>query len=697
MRKLPGMAWVVIGFVPWILYWILSGMGLWTAAVVAGLLVSIPPNAYRVYQRQTKAMELVALVFFAAHFLVTVLLGSPLFRFYDAVLINGTLAAMAWGTLLAGTPFTYQYAREDWPREYWNNSHFRRANEIVTAAWGVIFLGNLALGALSLAHPSARSWLAAVLPNCGIGLGVAFSIWFPRWYPRRVAARLIAERSPYNWPAARFASPRPRSDTSHDVIVVGAGIGGLAAGGLLAQRGLKVLVAEQHSRPGGYCTSWEAGVQKGDTQLRYTFDAGVHDVSGLGPRGPVRNLLRQLDLEGKLDWRPMQHEYFLPGLHLRPSPKIEDLLTTLEGHFPDERQNLRTFFGEMEAVYRDLYAEVDKTGGVPCYPDTVDEMVAFPRRHPHAFRWMETPFGEMLDVHFRDPRLKQFLSALTGYLSDRPETLTAGAMAPIFGYYFDGGFYPAGGSQSFAAALTEVIRQHGGQMRLRTAVSRLRIEKGRAVGVELASGEVHRAEAVISNADVRKTFLELVGREHLPPDFARRVQGLEFSASAFEVFLGVDYEPEIAPITKVSLDGQKVQIAIPSKVDPSLAPPGHASLTLVKLIPQAEAVTWDRKAPDYASRRRRAGEELIGTAEKVMPGLREHIVWRQDGTPATCARYAGATGGAIYGPAAGQWRPPNKSPIERLYLAGAGVFPGPGIEAAVISGTLAADAVYRRP
>jgi len=71
-------------------------------------------------------------------------------------------------------------------------------------------------------------------------------------------------------------------------------------------------------------------------------------------------------------------------------------------------------------------------------------------------------------------------------------------------------------------------------------------------------------------------------------------------------------------------------------------------------------------------------------------------VYRQDGSPATFARYAWTTGGAIYGPAAGQWQLARKTPIERLYLAGAGVFPGAGVEAVVISGTLAADAVCGR-
>ncbi len=87
------------------------------------------------------------------------------------------------------------------------------------------------------------------------------------------------------------------------------------------------------------------------------------------------------------------------------------------------------------------------------------------------------------------------------------------------------------------------------------------------------------------------------------------------------------------------------------------------------------------------------GDSLIALAEHTLPGLSEHIVYRQDGSPATFARYAWTTGGAIYGPALGQWRPPAKSPVERLVLAGAGVFPGAGVEAVVISGTLAADAL----
>ncbi|MBI4590928.1 MAG: FAD-dependent oxidoreductase, partial [Candidatus Rokubacteria bacterium] len=559
--------------------------------------------------------------------------------------------------------------------------------------WGFIFTANAGLGALSLIWPTARLWLVAILPQIGIGLGVALSIALPRWYPRWSIAREIAARDPYRWPMPSFGSARPSDKTQHDVIVIGAGIGGLTAAALLAKRGLKVLVLEQHYLPGGFCTAWPRSVRRGERQLRYVFDAGVHDVSGLGPRGPVRYLLKQLDLEAGLGWRRVSHEYLLPGLRLKVPHHVDDFIRALADRFPAEASRIEAFFAEMEAVYRELYADVHLTGGVPCPPSTVEGMLAYPVGHPHALRWMQVPFGAMLDAYFREPRLKEFLSVLTGYLSDNPNALTVGAMAPIFGYYFDGGYYPVGSSQAFAAALVSAIEERGGQVRLRTAVSRILVEEGRAVGVELASGEIHRAQALVSNSDVRRTFLDLVGPRYLPRDFVREVQTLAPSTSAFVVFLGVNYVPDIEPITIQVADGQGLAIAIPSKVDPSLAPPGHSSVSLITLMPAAEVRRWNRKEPGYAARKRRVGEALITLAEHAMPGLREHIVYKQEGSPATFARYAWTTGGAIYGPAVGQRRLPAKSPIERLVLAGSGVFPGAGVEAVVISGVLAADAI----
>jgi phytoene dehydrogenase-like protein len=681
---------MALGFLPWAGYWGLASAVHWGAGAAAGLAGAVGVCAWQRRRGRLKPIELTTLGFFAALPVAAAVAGPVWLRAHDAVLASGALALMAWGTLAAGSPFTLQYAREDWPEAYWEAPTFRGVNTFLTTLWAGIFTLNAALGGLALARPAARLWLVGVLPQLGIGLGVALSVVLPRRYPRWSLARTLAAREPYRWPAPTFAPARPREARRHDVVVVGAGIGGLTAAALLARRGLKVLVVEQHYLAGGFCTSWPRTVRRGAARLRYVFDAGVHDVSGLGPRGPVRHLLGQLGLADRLAWRRVTHEYALPDLRLAVPHDAADFVTALGERFPRERAGLARFFAEMEAVYRELYADVERTGGVPCPPSTVEAMLAWPGAHPHAFRWMQVPFGSMLDTHVHDPRLRALLSALTGYLSHEPHTLTVGAMAPIFGYYFDGGYYPVGGSQAFADALVGAVEAHGGEVRRRTAVARIVVERGRAAGVALATGEVHRAEAVVSNADARRTFLELVGREHLPRAFAREVERLRPSTSAIAVFLGVDYVPDVAPLTIQAGAGEGLAIAIPSKVDPALAPPGHSSVSLLALAPGGG---WDRRAPGYAARKRRAADALVARAERTLPGLRTHVVYRQDASPATFARYAWTTGGAIYGPAGGAWRPPARSPVPGLVLAGAGVFPGAGVEAVVISGTLAADTI----
>ena len=537
-------------------------------------------------------MEIVTLGYFAVHAIITLAMGSSFLKTYGPIANSLVLAGMAFATLAMKNPFTYQYAKEDWDKSYWNDPAFIRINEIITAVWGWIFTFNAALGALAVfVFPAQELWFVVIVPNVGIVAGIIFSSRFPNYVVHQSIQARLDEWDPYKWPAPKFNS-RPTTENEHDVIVIGSGIGGLSAAALLAKRGLKVAVFEQHYLPGGYCTSWERRVRPPrstpDSKERWTyvFDAGVHDVSGLSERGGIRSLLRMLDIENAIEWKLNEQEYFIGETHFKVPHDANEFIGQLGEHFPSEAENIRNFFNEMQLILREMYADLEKTGGAPRGPDTIEDLLAYPKTHPHAYQWMDKPFVEMLDEFFSDPRVKDLLAALTGYLSDDPKSLTVGSMAPILGYYFNGGYYPVGGSQALPNALVEVIEKHNGKVFLRTPVQRILVEKDRAVGIELKNGQIHHAKAILSNADTDKTFLELVGRDYLPSDFAKHIKSLKPSTSAFIVFLGLDIVPDIAPITILD----DIGINIPSKLDFHLAPAGHASVTLLKLLPETDFV-----------------------------------------------------------------------------------------------------------
>jgi phytoene dehydrogenase-like protein len=136
-----------------------------------------------------------------------------------------------------------------------------------------------------------------------------------------------------------------------------------------------------------------------------------------------------------------------------------------------------------------------------------------------------------------------------------------------------------------------------------------------------------------------------------------------------------------------------------SLVDPLAAPTGYSTLTITSLQPQAQAGDWfpadwkqARQAPDYQDRKRLFGDRLIAAAEKVIPGLSGHIIYRDEASPVTFTRYDWSTMGSIYGISQKDRLKGSKSPICGLVVAGSSTH-GPGVEAAVISGAFAADAL----
>jgi phytoene dehydrogenase-like protein len=473
---------------------------------------------------------------------------------------------------------------------------------------------------------------------------------------------------------------------------------GLSAAALLAREGHKVLAVEGHDRPGGCMTSWVRKPRdKNRVARRFIFDAGVQDISGLGAQAPLHQLLTLLGEQDALRWLPVDHRYIINGVTVDMPRNWRDLESVLCARFPSEAAGISRFLGQIRLIHADLYAgmRLARYRAITQLPTA--EQAQWHHRFPHAVQAAGQSYGEFLRRHLRNPTLLGIFSILSEYVTDTPAEIGVTDMVPLFGYYIDGGFYPAGGAQKLPDLLCRSIRRYGGEIRLKTVATRFVLREGRIAGVELSSGQVAHAPVVVSNADIAASHGALLGPCDLPPRYLQRLGRLKRGPSAILINFGLDRIPELPARVFVEQDGLIFGLSNPSVIDPSLAPPGHAALCLLHLLHEDEAGSWfDLAPPQYERRKEDYARRLIAAAGRVVADLEQHIVHYEVAAPPTFRHYIRSENGSIYGAARGQWCPAVKSPVPGLFLAGAGTATGPGVEAAVLSGLHAAHAVMDR-
>ncbi|HET6877537.1 MAG TPA: NAD(P)/FAD-dependent oxidoreductase [Jatrophihabitans sp.] len=497
-----------------------------------------------------------------------------------------------------------------------------------------------------------------------------------------------------------------------DAVVIGAGLGGLAAAAALAGAGREVLVLEQAAEPGGYAQSFRRGA--------YRFDTGLHALNGLAPGGGADLVYRALGIDTRIRLRRLDPLYLLrlPDRDVVAHADLFQYESELIGALPAAAAGVRAYLDEVLAVYRDTrrMAEDQEFARMP-------SAAAFASRYPALTRAANETWGQLIGRHVPDPRAQTVLGALWGYVGLPPSRCSAVVGTGLVGSYHEhGGWYPDGGARALTDAVAETVALRGGRIRYGQPVTAVQTAGEHAVAVTTGDGSSIEADVFVSGASAPTTMLELVGRDRLPADYVARVATPMPSYTTFSVFLGLDRDlpaerglphetflpgsadPETGYRAALAGDWIHADLSITdyTRVDPGCAPPGHCALVLTATAAWDHDDTWGtggdltdyHSNPRYLAAKNRAADALIGRAAAVLPELESAIREREAATPLTNYFYTRNPRGAIEGyensvANSGFGWLPQQTPIANLFLAGAWTNTG-GMNPALTSGLTAA-------
>jgi phytoene dehydrogenase-like protein len=468
----------------------------------------------------------------------------------------------------------------------------------------------------------------------------------------------------------------------YDLVIIGSGISGLSSG-LMWQKNTadkKTLIIEKNSYPGGYSTAYEReGYVFETTQL---FPDIIDMIDYLGVKINLKqykgNFMRRIVVEGDEVF-----EYKIPA----GAEHFTDYLVEI---FPEDEAKIRRLMDYSVDMFKQVRKLKANSG--------LKDKLLIPFQAPKVVANLNRTYSEFLDkFRITNPRLREVIETFTsfsGVPSERASSIMAtGAMLSSMTRCFR----PYGFFDEFPATMARLFQERGGEIRFGSAVEKIVVEEGTAVGVRIQGEEkVIRAGKIITTVDPMLAMRQLVGDEHLPEKYITRLENTIMSVSSVNVALGLDDKIDMSgldldyPYNVVStglgtagklfdgfLAGDNAfsdhcfHMAV---ICPSLTTGGKNTVTL-RCTPFALNKWEEWRKSDYrrySEEKQRWGDFFIGIAEKYfIPGLSKHIVVKDISTPATYSRYSGSPTGSLFDMASlvtqfGPRRLPMQTPIRNL-------------------------------